>query len=61
MKSEQLHKVDYIERVLKEYEIDLGEEKDRWLTPLQHIDFNLSREVNRVPLRWSTVRQVDLN
>ena len=34
--------------MLKEYGIDLGEDKDRWLGVLQHMGFDLNRRVNGV-------------
>ena len=44
----EILKVETIESMLKEYKIDLGEEKGRWLGVLQKMDFDLNREVNGV-------------
>ena len=48
MGGSKIHKVDTIESMLKEYDIDLGEEKDRWLGVLQQMGFDLNRIVNGV-------------
>ena len=58
MGETEIHKVDAIESILKASDIDLGEEKERWVGVLSQIMLE-TRKVNGVSFELVYCRQVD--